>query len=90
MSAAIIRPVLFAAVVAIAATGYYGFSQHQKVEDYRAAHASLKAERDSLLAKTDQLSGEAAAAKRAQQEAEAKVAELQTAAPATTKKTATR
>ena len=88
MSAGIIRPVLFGSVVALAATGYYGLSQHQKVEDYRAAHASLKAERDSLLAKTDQLSGEAAAAKRAQQEAEAKIAELETAGPA--KKTATR
>jgi cell division protein FtsB len=82
------RPVLFGAVVALGATGYYGFSQHQKVEDYRAAHASLKAERDSLLAKTDQLSGEAAAAKRAQQEAEAKVAALETTG--TAKKTAAR
>jgi cell division protein FtsB len=88
MSAGIIRPVLFGSFVALAATGYYGFSQHQKLEDYRAAHASLKAERDSLLAKTDQLSGQAAAAKRAQQEAEAKVAALETAS--TAKKTAAR
>ncbi|MGE3475327.1 MAG: hypothetical protein AB7H70_05930 [Rhodospirillaceae bacterium] len=88
MSAGIIRPVLFGSVLALAATGYYGFSQHQKVEDYRSAHASLKAERDSLLAKTDQLSSEAAAAKRAQQVAEAKVAELETAGAA--KKTAAR
>lgn len=88
MSAGIIRPVLFGAVVALAATGYYGFSQHQKVEDYRSAHSTLKAERDSLLAKTDQLSSEAAAAKRALQEAEAKVAALETAS--TAKKTASR
>ncbi len=87
MSSGIIRPVLFAAVIALAGTGYYAFSQHQKVEEYRAAHAALKTERDSLLAKTDQLSGEAAAAKRAQLEAEAKVAKLETAS---TKKTATR
>lgn len=88
MSSGIMRPVLFGAVIALAATGYYGFSQHQKVEDYRSAHATLKAERDSLLVKTDKLSGEAAAAKRAQQEAETKVAALETAS--TTKKTATR
>ncbi|MGE4063465.1 MAG: hypothetical protein AB7E79_08855 [Rhodospirillaceae bacterium] len=88
MSAAIIKPVLFGAIIALGVTGYYGFSQHQKVEDYRSAHAALKAERDSLLAKTDQLGRDAAMAKRALQEAEAKMASLQAAAD--TKKTATR
>lgn len=85
----IIRPVLFGGALAIAVTGYYAFSQHQKVEDYRTAHAALKAERDSLLAKTDALGRDAALAKRALQEAEAKMASLQASA-VDTKKTATR
>jgi hypothetical protein len=84
----IIRPVLFAAVVALAATGYYGFSQHQKVENFRAAHAAIKAERDTLLTKVDELGRDAALAKRALQEAEAKMASLQEAAAP--KKTVTR
>jgi outer membrane murein-binding lipoprotein Lpp len=88
MSSGIMRPILFGGAVALAVTAYYGFSQHQKVEDYRAAHAALKAERDTLLAKTDQLGADAAAAKRALQEAEAKMATLQAAVD--TKKTATR
>lgn len=83
----ILRPALFGAVVALAATGYYAFSQHQKVEDYRTAHATLKAERDALLVKTDQLGRDAAVAKRALQEAEAKMAEVPAAGA---KKTATR
>lgn len=83
----IIRPALFAAVVALGATSYYAFGQHQKVEDYRTAHAALKAERDALLAKTDELGRDAAVAKRALQEAEAKMATLQSG---DTKKTATR
>ncbi len=87
MSSGIMRPILFAAVVALGASGYYGFSQHQKVEDYRAAHAALKAERDSLLAKTDELGRDAAMAKKGLLEAEAKIATLESA---TTKKTATR
>jgi hypothetical protein len=88
MTSGIIRPILFGAVVALGVTGYYGFSQHQKVQDYRAAHAALKAERDSLLAKTDALGRDAAVAKRALQEAEAKMATLQAAGEP--KKTATR
>ena len=85
MSSGIIRPILFGAVVALGVTGYYAFSQHQKVEDYRAAHTAMKAERDALLAKTDSLGRDAAMAKRALQEAEAKMADLQ----ADPKKTAT-
>lgn len=88
MSSGIVRPVLFGAVIALGVTGYYAFSQHQKVEGYRTAHAALKAERDSLLAKTDQLGRDAAMAKRALQDAEAKVASLQAAAD--TKKVTTR
>ena len=84
----IIRPALFAGAVALAVTGYYAFSQHQKVENFRAAHAAIKAERDTLLTKVDELGAEAAVAKRALQEAEAKVASLQEAAAP--KKTATR
>jgi len=84
----IIRPVLFGAVVALAVTGYYGFSQHQKVENFRAAHAAIKAERDKLLTQIDELGRDAAIAKRALQEAEAKMASLQEAAAP--KKTATR
>lgn len=86
MSSGIMRPALFAAVVALGASGYYGFNQHQKVEGYRTAHAALKAERDSLLAKTDQLSRDAAMAKKAQLEAEAKVATLETSATSKTAK----
>lgn len=88
MSSGIIRPVLFGAVIALGVTGYFAFSQHQKVEDYRAAHAALKAERDALLVKTDALGRDAAVAKRALQEAEAKMATMQAAID--TKKTATR
>lgn len=87
MSSGIIRPVLFGAVVALAASGYYGFTQHQKVNDFRAAHAALKAERDQLILKNDEVSRDAAKAKLALQEAEAKMATLQ---PVDAKKSVTR
>ncbi len=88
MSSGILRPILFGGAVAFAVTAYYGFNQHQKVEDYRAAHAALKVERDKLIAKTDELGREAATAKRALLEAEGKMATLQAAVD--TKKTVTR
>lgn len=87
MSSGIIRPALFAAVVALAATGYYGFTQHQKVSDFRASFAALKAERDQLILKNDEATRDAAKAKIALQEAEAKMATLQ---PVDAKKTVTR
>ena len=87
MSSGIIRPVLFGAVIALAASGYYGFTQHQKVNDFRAAHAALKAERDQLILKNDEVSRDAAKAKLALQEAEAKMATLQ---PVDAKKSVTR
>lgn len=76
-SGGILRPALFAAVVALGATGYYAYSQHSKVEAYRTAHASLTAERDALIAKTEDLTTAAESTKRQLQEAEAKVAELE-------------
>lgn len=88
MAPGIIRPILFGGAVAFLLTGYYAFSQHQMVKEYRTAHATLKAQRDSLLAKTDDLGRDAAVAKRALQEAEAKVATLTAAAE--TKKPTTR
>ncbi len=88
MSPGIIRPVLLGGAIALALAAYYGFNQHQKVESYRAAHAQLKGERDSLLAQTDALGRDAAMAKRALQEAEAKMTALQAAVD--TKKPAAR
>lgn len=76
-SGGIFRFGFFVAVIVLGATGYYAYSQSQKVAAYRSANAALIGERDSLLMKNDELSGNAAKADIHIQELEAKVAELE-------------
>ena len=54
-SGGIIRFLLFVAVVALGATGYYAYSQTGKLEAYRKANALLQSERDALTVKNAEL-----------------------------------
>jgi uncharacterized protein HemX len=76
-SGGVIRFLLFVAVVALGATGYYAYGQHTKLEAYRKANTTLTAERDSLQVKISELTTASKAAEVKLQESDAKLAQLQ-------------
>lgn len=76
-SGATIRFLLFVAVVALGATGYYAYGQHEKLEAYRKANTVLADERSALQVKNSELVTAAKAADVKLQETTAQVAQLQ-------------
>ena len=60
-SGGIIRFLLFVAVVALGATGYYAYGQNTKLDAYRKANAVLTEERDTLAVKNSELTSAAKA-----------------------------
>jgi uncharacterized protein HemX len=76
-SGATIRFLLFVAVVALAATGYYAYGQHEKLEAYRKANTLLADERSALQVKNSELAAAAKATDVKLQESTAQIAQMQ-------------
>lgn len=72
-----IRFLLFVAVVALGATGYYAYGQHEKLEAYRKANTVLAEERSVLQVKHSELTIAAQATDVKLQESAAQIAQLQ-------------